>query len=198
MTRDIQPARAPFAPFVRLFDVNRIGHADEDVEITAKPAECEALARLDGLLAIRSLAARFTIKREGGTGLTVRGEVRATVTQACSVTLEPVTSDIVEPVEVHYRPQAEVQALVARAAAEALNHGETSPDEDLPDPIINNRIDLGALAAEFLVLGLDPYPRRPEATLPAEVVAAEDKEAEEDASPFAALVRLRSDAPRKA
>ena len=33
--------------------------------------------------------------------------------------------------------------------------------EDAPDPIVDGKIDLGALAAEFLALGLDPYPRKP-------------------------------------
>ena len=32
---------------------------------------------------------------------------------------------------------------------------------DPPDPIIGGKIDLGALASEFLALGLDPYPRKP-------------------------------------
>ena len=30
-----------------------------------------------------------------------------------------------------------------------------------PDEIVNGQIDLGAITAEFLVLGLDPYPRKP-------------------------------------
>ena len=34
-------------------------------------------------------------------------------------------------------------------------------DEDEPDPIIGGKIDLGALAAEFFALGLDPWPRKP-------------------------------------
>ena len=33
--------------------------------------------------------------------------------------------------------------------------------EDPPDPIVDGRIDLGALAVEFLALALDPYPRKP-------------------------------------
>jgi hypothetical protein len=30
-----------------------------------------------------------------------------------------------------------------------------------PDEIVNGKIDLGAVVAEFLALGLDPYPRKP-------------------------------------
>jgi len=42
--------------------------------------------------------------------------------------------------------------------------GNVCVAQDPPDPIINGQIDLGALAAEFLVLNLDLYPRKPGAT----------------------------------
>ena len=42
--------------------------------------------------------------------------------------------------------------------AELLNEMH---DYEPPDEIVNGQIDLGALTAEFLVLGLDPYPRKP-------------------------------------
>ena len=54
-------------------------------------------------------------------------------------------------------------------------------DEDEPDPVIDGKIDLGALAAEFFALGLDPYPRKPGAAFEqgAECAPAD--------SPFSAL-----------
>ena len=53
--------------------------------------------------------------------------------------------------------------------------------EDPPDPIVDGKIDLGALAAEFLALGLDPYPRKPGVAFdPPEPQGGRD-------SPFAAL-----------
>jgi pimeloyl-ACP methyl ester carboxylesterase len=33
--------------------------------------------------------------------------------------------------------------------------------EDEPDPIIDGAVDLGGLAVEFMILALDPYPRKP-------------------------------------
>ena len=36
--------------------------------------------------------------------------------------------------------------------------------QDPRDPIMNGQIDLGALAAEFLALNLDLYPRKPGVT----------------------------------
>ena len=47
--------------------------------------------------------------------------------------------------------------------------------------MIDGRIDLGALAAEFFALGLDPYPRKPGAEF-----VAPPEPAPPD-SPFAAL-----------
>jgi hypothetical protein len=48
-------------------------------------------------------------------------------------------------------------------------------------------IDLGAALAEQLALALDPYPRRPGAALPAEVL-------EEEAKPLAGLAKWKGKA----
>jgi len=45
-------------------------------------------------------------------------------------------------------------------------------------------VDLGALATEFLILGLDPYPRKPGA------VFEPPQDANRDQGPLAALGRL--------
>src|SRR6478672_7295951 len=78
----------------------------------------------------------------------LQGEVKAQVEQTCVVTLEPVGNAIDEEVDLLFVPGAEPRA-----------EGET--DENLPEPLIDGRIDLGAIATEFLVLGIDPYPRKP-------------------------------------
>ena len=59
-------------------------------------------------------------------------------------------------------------------------------EDDLPDPIVNGRIDIGAVTAEFLALGLDPYPRKPEV----DFAYQEDSGRE---NPFAALARIKGD-----
>ena len=56
-----------------------------------------------------------------------------------------------------------------------------------PDEIVNGQIDLGALTAEFLALGLDPYPRKPGVDF-----SYQDAPDEKD-SPFAALGKLKGD-----
>jgi hypothetical protein len=64
----------------------------------------------------------------------------------------------------------------------------THEEDDPPDTIIDGKIDLGALAAEFMALGLDPYPRKPGVAF-AEIV--DDEVIEE--SPFAQLAGLKKD-----
>ena len=56
-------------------------------------------------------------------------------------------------------------------------------EEDEPDPVVDGKIDLGALASEFFALGLDPYPRKPGA------VFVEDANSEPGDWSFAALAQ---------
>jgi hypothetical protein len=51
--------------------------------------------------------------------------------------------------------------------------------------LIGGTVDLGALATEFLILGLDPYPRKPGATFQPPGGASADE------GPFAALAKLK-------
>ena len=62
---------------------------------------------------------------------------------------------------------------------------------DAPDPIENDEIDLGALATEFFMLGIDPYPKRPGAVF--DPVAQLGEAAVTAMSPFAALARLKQE-----
>jgi len=115
--------------------------------IEANEAEREALAKLNNLVGISRVKAQFRIAK-WRRGVKVEGEVKAHVTQTCVVSLEPFDTEIEEPIEVRFLPPD------AKAP-------EAEDDTDAPDPLIDGKIDLGALASEFLTLALDPYPRKP-------------------------------------
>jgi hypothetical protein len=139
--------------------------------IEADADERVRLAKHVGVEAIGQLRADLELTREAGEGLHVKGELRATVRQICVVSLDPFDSEVVEPIDVHFAPvAATASAAPARRSAQqnryqAERHDEPSldwlSDVDPPDPIVDGRIDLGELCAEFLVLGLSPYPRKP-------------------------------------
>ena len=182
MTRALPPS----GPLSRRFDAASARDAAVTVAVEATPEERDALAMDCDLPGIDALSAAFVVRPEGVGGLHVTGTVSARVRQICVVSLDEFASDVVEPVDVRFAPEAEVDGM---AAARAARPGSDDEDlEDLPDPIVKGRIDLGALAAEILVLGLDPHPRKPGAAFADPAV---EPAVEPDALPFAALKALK-------
>jgi hypothetical protein len=130
----------------------------QTVTIEASAPEREALASLYELPAIAALTATLRLEPAGRGGARVTGAVHGELTQTCVVSLEPFAATVDEAVDVRFAPRAE-DGSDRRAARETLNF--SLADEDDPDPVIDGKIDLGALTAEFFALGLDPYPRKP-------------------------------------
>ena len=161
-------------PLSRPVSVERLPEEGLEVVVEASPEERAALAKDFKLPAIHALEGRFRLT---GTPrrVHVAGVVRARVEQVCVVTLEPFEDEIAEEVEVDF----------AGAGAGAPAGDPEGPDYEPPDEIAGGHIDLGALTAEFLALGLDPYPRKPGAAFSYE---GEDQDRE---SPFAALKGLK-------
>lgn len=164
-----------------------------DISIEADAATLRALAVSDGLPNIARLAADFHVVPKGNARFNVSGEVHARLTQICGVTLEPFETDVVEPIDVDFAPPAEAaQAAAAFAALIASDALDAVQDRDPPDPIVDGKIDLGMLAAEFLALGLDPYPRKPGLSFePATDQAAEGAADDADENPFSVLRKLK-------
>lgn len=147
-------------PFSRVVRIDALAPEGQTFELEASAAEREALAKSYGLPSIESLRATLTVKRAGAGGARVRGAVHGELTQTCVVSLEPFPAAVDEEVDVRFAPPAE-EKPGRRPSEEPLT---VTMDEDEPDPLIDGKIDLGALAAEFFALGLDPYPRKPGAT----------------------------------
>lgn len=151
------------------------------VEFTARPGEREALASAYDLVSVKSLAASVVLEQAPGGGIAVDGRVVADIVQTCVVSLVPVESHIDETFSLRF----------VRDASRLPRPGpEMVVDPDAPDPpelIEGPTLDVGALAEEYFALAIDPYPRAPGATLPAEL--ATDSNAEPE-SPFAVLASL--------
>ena len=148
-------------PLSRIVRVDPLPSEGQVVTIEASPAEREALAALHKLPAIETLTASLNLRRSGQGGVRVTGNVHAGLTQVCVVSLEPFPATVDEEVDVRFASSPGDGA--ARGPSEAPEAFSTA-DEDEPDPIVDGKIDLGALLAEFFALGLDPYPRKPGAS----------------------------------
>ncbi len=161
-------------PLSRWVSLARLPQGRGAVTVEASPAECAALAADFKIPAVRDLVGRFAVA--GPTSrLVVTGTVEGTVTLICTVSLEPFETRISESVEVAF---TDTDRLAGTDAEEA----------DIPDPIVGGRIDFGMLTAEFLALGIDPYPRKPG-------VVFEEIQHGEDIKPFDVLRSLRPDEP---
>jgi uncharacterized metal-binding protein YceD (DUF177 family) len=176
-------------PFSRPLRVDALPGKGATQSIEADADERAALAKLNHLPAIASLSATFRLSPGGRDGVRVTGDIRAEVTRVCIVTLEPFTSHVEEPVDLLFSPPAKEEPPRGAGAEKEKDLDLTA--EDPPDVIVDGVIDLGALAAEFLALGLDPYPRKPGVAFAAPAVAVDE------ASPFAALAGLKTKAKPK-
>ena len=171
------------AEFARPQRVDTIGDEPRAVEIAADEAERMALAKRFELVGIDRLAGRFTIRRDAA-GILVDGRVEAALTQACSITGDPLPATIDEPVALRFVPEDE-------AGQDEVELGDGDIDVI---PYDGGTIDLGEVAAETMALALDPFPRGPNAE-------AALKEAgvlsEEQAGPFGALAALKDKLAKK-
>ncbi len=176
-------------PFSYLVKVGQISHNPVELHLEADAQERQALADLWKVLSIEQLSADLRIRRWKKDGVRVLGEVRAKVTQACVVTLEPVPAEIHEEIDQTFVPEGSALARIP-----ANDEGELiiDPDgPDLPDVFSGDTIDVGALAAEFAAMGLDHYPRKPDVEFVPHL--EETGEPEKKPSPFAVLKTLKID-----
>jgi uncharacterized metal-binding protein YceD (DUF177 family) len=159
-------------PWVVPVRIDEIPESGRTVELDADEAARAAAAKAAGVDSIARLRAEFSLSRAGPGRVHVTGTVSATVRQTCVVTLEAVTNEVNEAVDLVFAP--------TDAGIESAVEGINSPE-----PLVDETIDLGAVATEFVILGVDPYPRKPG------VVFRSPATEDASASPFAALAALK-------
>lgn len=175
-------------PLSRPLLVTSVPPGGREIEVVADDAERAALAEAFRLVAVKALSGRFLVV-PGSAAVKVTGTVQGTVTQVCTVSLDPFDAPVHEDVDLQFMPEGGITAWMARHRPDPSM--DLAYEIDPPDEIVDGRIDLGAVTAEFLALGLDPYPRKPG------IAFEQDAEsAGKDPSPFAILARLKgSDSP---
>ncbi len=155
-------------------------------------AERQILAREADVVSVTWFKAELLFKRWHKNGVSVTGEVRAGLVQACAVTLDPVETLVAETVERLFAPKG---SKLARPRLDqdgewVINH----EGPDIPDTFIGDTIDAWEIALEHFLLGVDPFVRKEGAEFetngPGAKGAANGDRAREN--PFAALKGLIS------
>ena len=174
----------PAPEFSRAVPVESLEDGETVIDIEADADERAALTRRFGLLALDSLTAKVGLTPVDGGLVRVHGALAAEITQACVVTLEPVTS----------RVEASFECLYGADTPEEAGGLITDADtEESPESLAHGAIDVGEAVAEQLALELDPFPRSPGAAFDGLSSASESVGNDDtgDAGPFAVLARLK-------
>ncbi len=170
-------AELPAPEFSRPQRLDALG-GEKSVQISAKAAECEALAKRFGLVSIKHLNAQLTMTAQAN-AILMTGHLSAQVTQSCVATGEPVMSPVQSDFAIRF-----VNAHTADEGAELEIDAEDC-DEMVHDGQV---IDMGEAVAQSLLLALNPWPRHPQADA---ILKASGAMEGADVGPFAALKALK-------
>jgi hypothetical protein len=166
------------SPISFVVDTRRLPQKGFPLVIELNEAERVALAKAHELVSVDAFRAELLVRDWKKTGVTVTGNVEASITQECIVTLEPVHNAISESIEAVFVPEGSELARTPMTDGEIFLQAD-GPDG--PETFNGHSIDVGALAEEFFGLGIDPYPRKAGAALPT------DSTGNDETSPFAKL-----------
>ena len=171
--------------FSRVVSLETLGDEEVERSIAATADEREALATRLGLLSLGRLEAVVRLRRPtGGDLLRVRGHFEADVTQTCVVTLAPVRSRLVRDFAVVYGLAPERDGLVTAVEVDV-------EQEDPPESLGPDGLDLGEAVVQQLAVSLDSYPRAEGADQSQLGWRAGEQGAAPESSPFAALKTLK-------
>ena len=175
-------------PFYHRFDLAKVSEREAKITLTPSAPERVAIANWLGALSVESFEAVVRIARTGDDRYSYDAEFAVGVTQACVVTLEPVSSTL----EGEFHRSYVIAPKTARRETEQSRSRKIeviATEEDEPELVVGSEIDLAAPILEELALALDPYPRAPGAELP-----ATEAPQPVDEGPFAVLKKLKQPA----
>jgi hypothetical protein len=175
----------PADPWSLPIAVEQIPETGVHRDLEAGPAARVTLAELGGLREVLSATASLDVTPRSGGRFHVGGWVKARIGQTCVVSLDPIESDIDEPIDVEFAPPDQIPQL-ADLIDDDIDEDEEVPDP--PEPIENGLIDLGRVATDALFLAIDPYPRKQGVVFEPVVIAPDPED-----HPFAALKALKPD-----
>ncbi|MEM9147580.1 MAG: DUF177 domain-containing protein [Pseudomonadota bacterium] len=185
--QDTQIAPLPFERSQSVAALMRGG--ETPVHVVLEADEAQALAQHLDVRAVQDVALEGKLVPEGE-GWRLDARLRASVEQACVITLEPVVSALDLPVLRRFMPGA---GSVHDGVDGEIDMG--AEEEDGPDPL-GDEIDLATVLVEALALAIEPYPRKEGAEIGRHLAGPPGVEplTDEAARPFAKLAALRDQA----
>jgi hypothetical protein len=174
-------------PLSHIYNLARLGNAGDEVRFAADATQRAALAKWSGVVSVETFETRVEIKKLAPNRFGLAFHVKADVTQACVVTLEPVSSHLDKGFT------RELVFVGASRHRDAAKPADSAPElvlegdqEEGPEEIDSLHLDLAVPALEEFALSLDPYPRKPGVEF-----APQTPDSVPPESPFAVLKSLK-------
>jgi hypothetical protein len=161
-------------------DVRLVDQQGTEIVREATPAELTAVTAALGVLSCDHLKVWYTLRPAGKARYLLTGVISLAVTQACVITLEPVTSRSSEEFSVELWPREDVPAIDSGVVGDL--------DGDEIEPIDNGLVAIGRIVLENAACMIDPYPRKADAAFS---WVDEAGQASDSGNPFAKLKELR-------
>jgi len=169
-------------PIERLYDLNRLSEAGYETTIALGPEEREKLAAWVDVSNVNKFEGRVSLRRMSSTRFAYMAHLEADLVQACTVTLEPVSSSI----SMEFTRNLHLVPHVRKMVDFSSELSPAAGDDEVPEEIDSPRYDLAAPLLEEFSLAIDPYPRAPGVAFDVPEEAEEQPE-----SPFAVLGKLK-------
>ncbi len=166
-------------------------------ERSATASECAAIKNNLGLASLTNVTATYRITRLAGGGYHLAGRVKATLEQACVVTLDPIALHMDEVVDVEFWPDATPTRHGSGKRDKDFDRDDEhpSPSNEVsvltgPDvePLEDGAMAVGRVVFETVSAALDPFPRKADAEFNWQDQTAEDPT---KSNPFAVLQKLK-------
>lgn len=150
--------------WVHLIDADDVAGEIVRVSITPDKEVRKNLVRRLGILSVDSLKADLELQREqGGMVVHIKGNILATLQQACVVSLDPIETKVNESFEAWFSDAEQAVALAkVKHDKQVKANGETKilDEHEDPEAVVDGQINLGEVVTQHLLLAIDLYPHK--------------------------------------
>lgn len=177
---------AEFSCFVSL---SNLGTEKTHITLRATPDERAALTDRLGVVAIKELSLDAILKISSPGDVVAQFNMKACVEQCCCVTLDPVHDSISVSYTVTYRDSFRLEQDSREEIFEDIDDLS-----ELPEAVLDGKIDICEVALEKLALEINPFPRVKGVSFDGFTAGPRNANVSkiEKVSPFAALSKLKS------
>ena len=139
-------------------NIDEVPRRGISINRVAEKKTCLNIARRLAVNAVKrfSIDIRVRHSEKADSTAIVEGSVNATVMQRCSVTLDPIISNLSIPVALNF-----TEGKNTKWSTEDMD----LKGSDLPEPMHRGRFDVGEILVQILAVEINPFPRKPGASL---------------------------------